>query len=141
MIVLAYPTKVINPELSIVKPTSSFKQKFLASKLSVIGAIWIAIWVFIAVSGPLLRPDPTPYANDQFLEFSLIGPGSEVIKPNGEEFTYWLGSDRYGRDFLSRLMAGSAISLSVAGVAVLISLVIGLLQELLLDIEVEELML
>ena len=110
-----------------MKPTSSFKQKFLASKLSVIGAIWIAIWVFIAVSGPLLRPDPTPYANDQFLEFSLIGPGSEVIKPNGEEFTYWLGSDRYGRDFLSRLMAGSAISLSVAGVAVLISLVIGLL--------------
>ena len=110
-----------------MKPTSSFAQKFLASKLSVFGAFWISLWVVIALAGPLLRPDPTPNANDQFLEFSLLEPGTEVIKPNGEQFTYYLGSDRYGRDFLSRLMAGSAISLSVAGVAVLISLVIGLL--------------
>ena len=88
--------------------------------------VWILVWTLVALSGPFLRPDPTPYANDQFLEFSLLPPGTSVEKPDGEEFTYHLGSDRYGRDFLSRLMAGSSISLSVAGVAVLISLVIGL---------------
>tara|TARA_B100001564_G_C20590584_1_gene647626 strand:- start:366 stop:1079 length:714 start_codon:yes stop_codon:yes gene_type:complete len=55
----------------------------------------------------------------------MLSPGAEVERADGS-FTYLLGSDRYGRDFLSRLMAGSAISLSVAGVAVLISLVIGL---------------
>lgn len=38
---------------------------------------------------------------------------------------YWLGTDTYGRDVLSRLMAGSAISLSVGFIAVLISLLVG----------------
>ena len=38
-----------------------------------------------------------------------------------------LGTDRYGRDVLSRLMAGSAISLGVGLSAVLISLLIGIL--------------
>ena len=45
----------------------------------------------------------------------MLSPGTEVERADGS-FTYLLGSDRYGRDFLSRLMAGSAISLSVAGV-------------------------
>tara|TARA_Y100001954_G_C15778523_1_gene588422 strand:- start:894 stop:1766 length:873 start_codon:yes stop_codon:yes gene_type:complete len=108
-----------------VKPTSTFTKKLLEQKLATIGLIWISLWIIIAVAGPLLRPDPTPFANDQYLEFSMLPPGAEVERAD-DSFTYLLGSDRYGRDFLSRLMAGSAISLSVAGVAVLISLVIGL---------------
>ena len=108
-----------------MKPTSTFTKKLLEQKLATIGLIWISLWIIIAVAGPLLRPDPTPFANDQYLEFSMLSPGAEVERADGS-FTYLLGSDRYGRDFLSRLMAGSAISLSVAGVAVLISLVIGL---------------
>jgi len=45
--------------------------------------------------------------------------------PISEETTYLLGSDKFGRDLLSRLMAGSCISLSVGLIAVLISLLIG----------------
>lgn len=39
---------------------------------------------------------------------------------------YWLGTDTYGRDLLSRLMGGVIISLSVGFISVLISLFIGI---------------
>lgn len=43
-----------------------------------------------------------------------------------KEQTYWLGTDKYGRDLLSRLISGSRISIAVGFVAVLISLLVGL---------------
>ena len=42
------------------------------------------------------------------------------------ERTYWLGTDRYGRDMLSRLMAGTWISFSVGIISIAISLLIGI---------------
>ncbi len=43
-----------------------------------------------------------------------------------EHRTYYLGTDRYGRDILSRIMAGTWISLSVGFISVIISLLIGI---------------
>lgn len=40
--------------------------------------------------------------------------------------TFWLGTDKYGRDMLSRMLVGIRISLSIGFVAVFISLVIGI---------------
>ncbi len=47
-------------------------------------------------------------------------------RPTVERKRFLLGTDGFGRDVLSRLMAGTVISLSVGLIAVLISLVIGI---------------
>ncbi len=52
--------------------------------------------------------------------FPLVS-GKNVYKQ-----TFWLGTDMYGRDILSRLILGIRVSLSVGLMAVLISLFIGL---------------
>ncbi len=40
---------------------------------------------------------------------------------------YWLGTDKFGRDILSRLLIGTRVSLAVGLIAVLISLTLGIL--------------
>ena len=104
-----------------MKGFSAIRQHPLASA----GAAWIALWTLIALLGPWVRPDGSRYANDQQLEHALLTPGSTSVRADGTEMTHWLGTDRYGRDYLSRLMAGAGISLGVGAVAVLISLFIG----------------
>ncbi len=44
-----------------------------------------------------------------------------------ETKTFWLGTDRYGRDVLSRLMAGTWVSFTVGFISIFISVVIGIL--------------
>lgn len=56
---------------------------------------------------------------------SLENLRSEVEKKFIYTKTYLLGTDRYGRDLLSRLMAGTWVSFTVGAIAILISLLIG----------------
>jgi oligopeptide transport system permease protein len=51
---------------------------------------------------------------------------SNFEKNNIYKQTFWLGTDIYGRDLLSRLILGIRVSLSVGLMAVIISLVIGI---------------
>ena len=50
----------------------------------------------------------------------------EIEKENIISRTYVLGTDRFGRDMQSRLMAGTIVSLSVGFISVFISLLIGI---------------
>jgi peptide/nickel transport system permease protein len=75
-------------------------------------------------------------ASDGYLEFYVINGDKqkvsvedlkkEIISNHIITQTYWLGTDRFGRDMLSRLMSGTIVSLSVGFISVFISIVIGL---------------
>ena len=105
---------------------------FRREPAALIGAAWILLWTAIALTSTLWRPDPTPNANDQHLEWSMLAPGTtvsldadDIAENTLATRTFWFGTDRFGRDYLSRLVAGSGLSLSVGLVAVLLSLLIG----------------
>lgn len=72
-----------------------------------------------------------PYTGEEQLGISkqlALSPGSDVnafAKANIASRTFHLGTDRYGRDLLSRMLVGARISFSIGFVAVLISLLIG----------------
>ncbi len=51
-------------------------------------------------------------------------PSSQVDMPYSR--TFWLGTDRFGRDYLSMLIIGTRVSLAVGLISVFISLLIGI---------------
>ncbi|MCK4679234.1 MAG: ABC transporter permease [Bacteroidales bacterium] len=57
---------------------------------------------------------------------SIITLQKQVINNSIKNRLFLLGTDRYGRDMLSRLMIGTRVSLSVGFISVFISLVIGI---------------
>ena len=77
-----------------------------------------------------IQPYGSPLDHYEFVEASkLQTPISEPSfkKQYFEEKIFLLGTDKYGRDLLSRLIIGSRISLSIGFVAVFISLLIGVI--------------
>ncbi len=56
----------------------------------------------------------------------IIGNPKEFIQKNIYENTYYLGTDKQGRDYLSRVIIGSRVSLAIGIVAVFISLILGI---------------
>lgn len=103
---------------------------FRSEPTALLGAAWILLWTIVASTGHMWRPDPTQHANDQHLEWSMLPPGASVqmALPDGQntQRTFVLGTDRFGRDYFSRIVSGSGLSLAVGLVAVLLSLLIGI---------------
>jgi ABC-type dipeptide/oligopeptide/nickel transport system permease subunit len=90
------------------------------------------------------RPDQFDYipittyqqANDSIIAEKFIDEGvteriayhkNSLIKKSVVEKKFLLGTDKYGRDILSRLIVGTRVSLSVGLITVLISLTIGII--------------
>ena len=75
-----------------------------------------------SISYPLSSLLPASHINDPLLA------GQEYITQNLiKTRTFYLGTDRYGRDILSRLLIGSRVTLAVGMIAVLLSLTIGII--------------
>jgi peptide/nickel transport system permease protein len=84
----------------------------LGNRIAWIGLILLAMVVLAAVFAPWISPhDPI----QQNIAYRLDPPSAQ----------YWLGTDSYGRDVLSRLIYGARISLLVGFLAVLIAMVVG----------------
>lgn len=64
----------------------------------------------------------------QYFSINALTNGQpESITENITTRTYWLGTDKFGRDILSRLIIGTRVSLAVGLIAVLISLTLGII--------------
>lgn len=97
------------------KPSSKSNpvwQALRKNRLSWLGIGLLALIVFIAVFAPWIAPyDPL----QQHINFRLDPPSVH----------FWLGTDSFGRDVLSRLIFGARISLLVSFVAILIAMSVG----------------
>ncbi len=58
--------------------------------------------------------------------FPDANQSKEIISKYISDKTFWLGTDKYGRDLLSRIIIGMRISLAIGFIAVLISLILGI---------------
>lgn len=84
---------------------------------------------FIPIQAYRMKGDTLHYQT--YAEIPRFAQQKTLVLPNTDytivHRTYWLGTDNQGRDYLSRLLIGSRISLSIGFVAVAISLLIGIL--------------
>ena len=86
--------------------------RFKANKLALIGLCFLAIMAICSILVPIL----SKYTYDgQDMANTFAGPSMEHL----------LGTDRFGRDVLVRIMYGGRISLSVGFSAAIISLLVG----------------
>ncbi|MBN3726217.1 nickel transporter permease [Burkholderia sp. Ac-20379] len=90
-------------------------RRFARNPLNLLGLAILGALVLLAIAAPLVMPhDPLR----QVLNDRLLPPGSP---------SHWLGTDQLGRDILSRLIAGSRITLGIAILVVAIVVPIGVL--------------
>lgn len=78
----------------------------------VAGLVVTSILVLAAVLAPWIAPDD-PLRQDL---------GNTLLQPSSE---HWLGTDKYGRDVLSRLIWGARVNLRIGFMAVLIPMIVG----------------
>jgi ABC-type dipeptide/oligopeptide/nickel transport system permease subunit len=64
------------------------------------------------------------FVDEGVFEERAVGQTS-TLAPRVEKLRFWLGTDKYGRDILSRLLIGVRVSLAVGMVTVLLSLTVG----------------
>jgi peptide/nickel transport system permease protein len=103
-------------------------KRFKKEKVGIASLIFLCLVFLMAIFGSLITPDKTPHGNHQHLEIALQPPGFVYIDEHTDlPKTFWLGTDRYGRDVLTLLMLGTRISLAVGFIAVFIALLIGVL--------------
>jgi len=104
---------------AVDSPYRRVARKFFSDRLAVVALVFISLFFAVAIAAGTLKALGLPMPmnpNATNLEAKLLPPSA----------TNWLGTDNLGRDVLSRMVAGSTISLTVGFVAMAVSLGIGI---------------
>jgi peptide/nickel transport system permease protein/oligopeptide transport system permease protein len=116
------------PETVATLPTPAYRQRsplyftwrrFVANKAAVVGGVVLVLLILAAIFAPFItKTDPN---QQKYLTQALAFPS----------WDFWFGVDDLGRDFFSRIIYGSRVSLSIgfaaAGFSVLIGIPLGAL--------------
>ena len=103
-----------NQKDEILSPSKLAWRSFKSRKLGLVGSLMVVFLIFIALFGNFITPyDPL----EMHTKDALQGPSAK----------YWLGTDRFGRDQLSRLINGTRISMTVSFGSIFIAAVIGVI--------------
>lgn len=86
-------------------------RRVLRDPVAVFGIVLVIIHLVLAAFHPWVAPHPTS---------ALVG--APLQRPSTE---FWLGTDQIGRDYLSRLMAGGQVALTVSFLGVAMALMVG----------------
>ena len=116
---LAAPRSIDQAGLTVDSPLRRVSRKFFSDRLATVSLVIIGLYFSVAMLAGFLTMLGLPMPMDPNatnLEAKLLPPDS----------THWLGTDNLGRDVLSRMVAGSTISLTVGFVAMAVSLGIGI---------------
>ncbi len=112
------PAEPAGHAIALPDPLVSATQTSGGRRLPVISLGIIAVFVLLAILAPLLSPaDP----HDQSLRNRFKPP----VWQEGGTWKYPLGTDRLGRDMLSRIIWGSRVSLAAGVITVLLASALG----------------
>lgn len=105
-------------------------QRFRSDRLAMAALVVVVAVVFFALGAGLMSDHVTGFTPNQNVLASKLAPIGETVvldrgRPSEREATYLLGSDGNGRDELTRLAYGARISLMVAGLSAVATLIIG----------------
>ncbi len=89
-------------------------QRFRKDRMAVCSGCFLIVVALLCAASPWISPYPYMAQN---LESSAMGPSA----------SHWLGTDLLGRDVLSRLLQGGAISLFVGFIATAVALFVGII--------------
>lgn len=102
----------------IGRPTLTYMKdvwrRLKRNKIAMMGIVIVALITLIAIFAPIFYPHD--YYSQNF-----------AIKNQGPSLEHWFGTDKFGRDEFARICYGARISLTVAYVASILNIVIGVL--------------
>ena len=108
-----YDASIFQP---LTERPSSVTRKIIAfvgsDQRLMVGGILLILYIVIGLVGPSMSP------------YDLNAPDL-AVRMQAPSSIHWLGTDRIGRDVLTRIIAGSRVSLQVAAGAVLMALLLG----------------